>query len=196
MFKIDANYTDYREDNDPLMPGGAAVPAANPDSFDGTPWRALWFNHLHGFFQALFIDAFGTLDTISGEPDNAHNSDGLKAIKRIIEKILTNQYLIKIISGEHFIIPLSEIPGFNSELEEFNPDNYAVFVTPHGNYPEFLNFGAELQADGLHIYPRRLINGKIIPGTRLKGWGEGLWGEGLFGEYGQMPINIIVKEIL
>jgi hypothetical protein len=193
MFKINADYTDYRNDNDPNMPGGAAVPTSNPQGFDGTPWRYLWFNHLHGFFQALFIKAFGSLDNINGQPDNAVESDGLKAIDRIIEKKFEDQYLIKTISGETPVIPLSEIPAFNTEA--FDPDKkYVIFISPHGDYPEFLNFGAVLDEDGLHIYPRRIVEGKIIPGTRQKTWGEGVWGDGTWGGYGTMPINIIIKE--
>jgi hypothetical protein len=190
MFNINADYTDYRNDNDPDMPGGAAVPASNPQNFDGTPWRSLWFNHLHGFFQAIFIRAFGSLEDISGQPDNAVESDGLKAIKRIIEKKFEDQYLIRTISGETPVIPLSEIP-----IEYSQEKRYLIFVSPHGYYPEFLDFGAEIDEDGLHIYPRRFVDGQIIPGTRQKTWGEGLWGDGIWGGYGSMPINIIIREI-
>jgi len=196
MFKINADYTDYRNDTDLNMPGGAAIPASTPQSFDGTPWRYKWFNHLHGFFQALFIDAFGSLDTISGQPDNAFESDGLKAIKRIIDKKFDGQFLIKEISGENPVIPLSEIPYFVSgDQITYSPEkNYVVFISPHGYYPDFFNIAYELNEEGLHVFPRKLLNGKSVPGIGLKPWGEGLWGEGLWGEFGSMPINIIIKE--
>jgi hypothetical protein len=192
MFKVDANYTDYRNDTDPNMPGGAAISASNPQLFDGTPWRALFFNHLHGFFQALYIKAFGSLDGangISGQPDNAAVSDGLKAIERLIEKSFDDQYLIKTISGVESTIPLAELPFTYDPLK-----NYLIYISPNGDYPEFLNFGAVLDENGLHIFPRRFIDGKIIPGTRDNPWGQGLWGDGLWGGYGSMPINIIIKE--
>ena len=191
MFRIDANYTDYRDDNVLNMPGGAAVPASTPQNFDGTPWRAKWFNHLHGFFQALYIRAFGSLDTITGQPDNAEESDCLKALERLIDLKFQEQYLIKEITGDKTTIPLSEIPAFviNEEVV-FDPNKrFVIFVSPHGDYPEFLNFGASLDENGLHIFSRRLINGQIVPGTRLKTWGESLWGD-----YGSMLVNIIIKE--
>jgi len=195
MFKIDANYTDYRDDTNPLMPGGAAVPASTPQSFDGTPWRYLFFNHLIGFFQAIWIKAFGSLEGISGRPDNAFESDGLKAIERIIEKKQEDQFLVKEISGTKTTIPLSEIPAF-ANYAIFDPNKkFAIFVSPHGDYPEFLNIGASLDADGLHIFPRRFVDGKIVPGTRLRTWGEkATWGDWLWGDYGSMLVNIIIKE--
>jgi hypothetical protein len=189
VFKIDANYTDYRDDTDPNMPGGKAIPASNPQLFDGTPWRAPWFNQLHGFFQSLFIEAFGSLDSISGIPDVVGNSDSVKAILRLIERSFDDQYLIKNIIGKEFTIPLVELPFTYDDTKK-----YLIFISPNGDYPEFINFGAVLDDNGLHIYPRRFINGEIVPGTREKLWGQGLWGDGLWGGYESMPINIIIKE--
>jgi hypothetical protein len=190
MFKIDATYTEYYDPNDPQYPGGKAVPATTIDSVDGTNWRALWFNDLHGARQALFIAAFGSLAEISGHPDNAESSDMLNAILELIQKGINNQYFVKNIKGVETIIPLADLDI------TFNPQKkYFIFVSPHGEFREFLPFGAELKESGLHIYAQRLINGQSVPGTRVRKWGQGKWGQGKWGEYGEMPVNIIIKEL-
>ena len=82
MIKIDQNYTDYRDDTDPKYPGGKAVNATTTESTDGTPLRAEWMNDVNGALQALFIEAFGDINQVSGKPDNAQESDVLKAVKK------------------------------------------------------------------------------------------------------------------
>ena len=84
MIRIDENYTEFRDDNDPDYPGGKAVDAPTPDSFEGTPFMARWMNDVNGFRQAVFREAFGSLDGISGEPDNANKSDTLAAIEKLL----------------------------------------------------------------------------------------------------------------
>lgn len=86
MIKIDGNYTDFRDDSDPNYPWGKAVSASSPQSVDGTPWRAAFFNDLIGTRQAIFKEAYGDKqeEEPSNVPDNANNSDILNAIKRII----------------------------------------------------------------------------------------------------------------
>ena len=88
MIKIDQNYTDYRDDSDPKYPGGKAVNATTSEGTDGTPLLADWMNDINGALQALFIEAFGDINQVSGKPDNAQESDVLKAIKEIIKKLL------------------------------------------------------------------------------------------------------------
>ena len=88
MIKIDENYTDYRDDTDPKYPGGKAVNATASESTDGTPLLADWMNDINGALQAIFIEAFGDINKVSGKPDNVQESDVLKAIKKIIEKLL------------------------------------------------------------------------------------------------------------
>lgn len=85
MIKIDQNYTDYRDDTDPKYPGGKAVNATTPESTDGTPFLADWMNDVDGALQAIFIEAFGDINEVSGNPDNAKESDVLKAIKKITQ---------------------------------------------------------------------------------------------------------------
>ena len=191
MFIIGPGYTEYYDPHDPNYPGGKAVPASTPESMDGTNWRVLWFNDLHGAKQAIFIAAFGSIAAISGKPDNAFDSDLLRAIEEIINKKIKGQYFVKEIKGHETIISLSEL-GIS-----FNKDKkYFIFVSPNGNYSEFLPFGAELLQSGLHIYAQRLIDGQIVPGTRRKRWGSGKWGDGSkWGEFGIMAVNILIKEL-
>ena len=88
MIKIDQNYTDYRDDSDPKYPGGKAVNATTSEGTDGTPLLADWMNDVNGALQAIFIEAFGNIDKVSGKPDNVQESDVLKAVKEIIRKLL------------------------------------------------------------------------------------------------------------
>jgi len=87
MFKIDRNYTQYRDETDPDYPGGKAVDAPSGDSVEGTQFDKRFFNQVFGFFQAAIIEAFGNLSQISGLPDSAKASDVLNALKAINRKI-------------------------------------------------------------------------------------------------------------
>ena len=83
MFKIDENYSDYYK-NDPVKyPGGGAINSSGPDAIDGTPWLAKIFDNCVGWMQALYIKAFGSLDGISNEPENAQTSDVVRALEKI-----------------------------------------------------------------------------------------------------------------
>jgi len=126
-------------------------------------------------------------------------------------------FLIKPVSGIETVIPALELSI------QYNPEKkYPVFISASGDYPEFISFNAELLPDGLHVRPLRLIDGKIIPGTRMQKWGLKKWGAGgysvpgkkwgmgkwgsdkwsasrriggdLWGDYGPMNINILIKE--
>ena len=85
MIKIDQDYTDYRDDTDPKYPGGKAVNATTSESTDGTPLLADWMNDVNGALQAIFLEAFGDINKVSGKPDNVQESDVLKAIKKITQ---------------------------------------------------------------------------------------------------------------
>jgi len=84
MFRIGGDYSEYYDDEDPNYPGGKAIPASGPEKIDGTSWRCLLFNDIHGAKQAIYIAAFGSLDSITNNPDNANDSDILRAILKII----------------------------------------------------------------------------------------------------------------
>lgn len=78
MLKIDANYSDYRDDTDTEnYPGGKAVATSTPLSIDGTPWLSSLFNDIMGARQALWVAAFGSIDGISNSADNVKKSDTL-----------------------------------------------------------------------------------------------------------------------
>jgi hypothetical protein len=82
-------------------------------------------------------------------------------------------FFVKLISGPETVIPWLEM-GM-----EYTPEKVlAVFVSAHGLYKEFVSFPYDTKEDGLHVFPQRLINGKLVPGTRMKKWGIGKWGEG------------------
>jgi hypothetical protein len=126
-------------------------------------------------------------------------------------------YFVKEISGPETVIPWTEINIAYSPEKVF-----CIFISAHGLYREFLNFSYQTKEDGLHVFPERLVDGKIVPGTRRKMWGVGKWGEGkiwvdgrkwgvglwgsgpwdasrfvggdAWGVYAPMPINIHVKE--
>ena len=115
MIRIDENYTDYRIDDDPDFPGGKAVDAPTVDSIEGTPYRANWMNDINGFRQALYKKAFGSLNSISGNPDNANNSDSMKAINE----------LLKAKSG---ILPSNPLAHYSCDDLPAIPDNPAGTV--------------------------------------------------------------------
>jgi hypothetical protein len=87
MIKIDVNYTDYRDDNDPDYPGGKAIDTPSDDSVEGTPYKSDWMNDLNGFRQALFIAAFGSIKGVTNIPDSASYSDSLEAILKLIDNV-------------------------------------------------------------------------------------------------------------
>jgi len=93
MIRIDENYTDFRDDNDPNYPGGKAIDASTPESIDGTPILAKWMNCTNGFRQAVFQKAFGSLDELSGNPDHANNSDTVNAIQKMISDMVLEAQL-------------------------------------------------------------------------------------------------------
>jgi hypothetical protein len=83
VIRIDEDYTKYFDDTDPAYPGGKAIPVSQGNRTDGTPWRALWFNTILGFFTALIVEAWGEF-TVSGSPDKIGQSDLLDAVKKLL----------------------------------------------------------------------------------------------------------------
>jgi hypothetical protein len=80
---------------------------------------------------------------------------------------------VKTISGVEAVIPWTEL-GIT-----YNPQvNYIIFISAHGLYKEFVSFPCDTQPDGLHVYPQRIISGKLVGGTRMRKWGTFTWGEG------------------
>ena len=129
MIKIDVDYTDYRIDDDPNYPGGKAVDTTTEDSIDGTPYKARWMNDINGFRQALYIEAFGSLDSINNEPDHANESDSVKAIKKILSEKVDKTDLIGQIPKQPFASWFEDI---NNIIE---PGIYGIDPTFMNNCP-------------------------------------------------------------
>ena len=86
MIKLDVTYSDYVNTSDPKYPAGKAVDASGEENTDGTPLLAKWMNDINGTRQAIIKEAFGDMSSVSGVPDDAENSDVLKALKKITQE--------------------------------------------------------------------------------------------------------------
>lgn len=92
MLRYDGNYSSYYDAPREQYPEGSAVDASNGDSYDGTPYKADFFNDIIGFMQAVFHKAFGNpfksgetaTRSVSGAPENANQSDVVDALDKII----------------------------------------------------------------------------------------------------------------
>jgi hypothetical protein len=89
MILLDSKYSDFVTWGAPNYPGGKAYDASNPDSIDGTPYKANWMNDINGTRQAIIKYAHGAFN-VSDEPDNADKSDVLNALLKIIENVFGN----------------------------------------------------------------------------------------------------------
>ena len=187
MIKLDATYSDYRDDSDPDYPGGKAVDASTTESLDGTPYKKNWMNDINGFRQALWVAAFGSIDGLSCVPDRVGASDSLKSMIKLIANIHDGMYKTATITGEETVVTWAAL-GLSEAM-------YQIIIQAAGNYSEFLPFGYLLSGDGVHIFPHRLVDGKILNSTRRKKWGSCKWGSIKWGAYASMPINIIIKEV-
>ena len=192
---LDHDYSQFVDIYDPRHPGGAAIDTSNPDEEDGTPLLAVLLNDLRGWMEAVIIEGMGKFE-VSGVPEHHGNSDVMGALKKIIGRAVTAAMTFKItvktITGPETVIPFTDF-----ELTYDPEKQYGVFVSPHGNYPEFLPFGTEVRDGSLHVYSHRLADGQSRPGTRGGQWGSGTkWGNGgKWGEYDPMTVNILIREL-
>jgi hypothetical protein len=85
MIKLDQNYSVNVDLDDPAYPGGKAIPASAGNRADGTPWRALFFNTVYGFFTSLIVEAWGAF-TVDGVPDKVGQSDLLNAVQHLMRR--------------------------------------------------------------------------------------------------------------
>ena len=127
MIRIDDTYTQYREDNIPGYPGGKVVSVSAGNKTDGTPWRALWFNTILGFFQAIIVEAEGSFK-VSGQPDKVGQSDLLNAIKKIMQKTINPTLDEQIKQNKEDIASHNEIIAQNSEEILAILNNIATYV--------------------------------------------------------------------
>lgn len=84
MNKYDGSYSEHYKSPNADYPLGSAVDASTQDSFDGTPYKAAFFNDVIGFMQAAFFGAYGQNARVTGEPETARKSDVWNAIKKYI----------------------------------------------------------------------------------------------------------------
>lgn len=112
MIKLDVTYSDYVNTTDPKYPAGKAVDASGEENTDGTPLLAKWMNDINGTRQAIIKEAFGDMSGVSGVPDDADNSDVLKALKKITQEY-TNQKFI-----DYYQKGYLQMPGMPSPLED------------------------------------------------------------------------------
>jgi len=125
MIFLDRDYSDFIIWGHPDYPGGKAYDASNPDSIDGTPYKEDWMNDVNGFFQALIIAAFGTMDIISGVPDTAYNSDKLKALFKIIENIFGR---VPTTTEGPFMVDIDQAKRYQIFYIGTNEDNARIFL--------------------------------------------------------------------
>lgn len=187
MIKIDAKYTDYRDDSDANYPAGKAVDATSTESLDGTPYKKDWMNDINGARQALYYAAFGSLAGISGNPDNILASDTLKAVVKLIANSHDKMFKTVTVTGTETIVAWADLG--------LSEGTYQILLQAAGNYPEFLPFGYSIASDGVHIFPHRLVDGEILSSTRRIKWGSFKWGAKNWGSYSSMPVNIVLKEV-
>ncbi|MDR2786554.1 MAG: hypothetical protein LBB83_11645 [Treponema sp.] len=109
MIKIDAKYTDYFDNTDPLYPYGKAVDTSNGDAEDGTPYKADWMNDVDGFHQAAIVE--GQVQ-ISGVPDRTGASDILNALKKIMSACIGIE-----VTAEKILALLLTVDGAGSGLD-------------------------------------------------------------------------------
>jgi len=87
MIRLDQSYSDYVIPYAPGFPFGKAIDASGSQALNGTPYKQRWMNDINGTRQAIIKYAYGESAEISNEPDNADNSDVLKALLKIIENV-------------------------------------------------------------------------------------------------------------
>ncbi len=133
MIKLDQSYSDYVDVLDPKYPGGKAVNASTTDSVDGTPILADLINDIYGTRQAIFKEGFGDVSSLSGVPDDATNSDVLKAIK-----VITQKYTDSKVSTEALARVSGDTNTLNAAKKYINEKLILFFKNhPYIQYPGF-----------------------------------------------------------
>lgn len=90
MLKLDENYSDYVDMDNPNYPLGAAKNASSSESYDGTPLLADFMNNIVGAFQAMYKKAYGSTDGVDGNADSVLQSQLADAIAKYSDDRLTN----------------------------------------------------------------------------------------------------------
>ncbi|MDR3325108.1 MAG: hypothetical protein LBS82_03855 [Spirochaetaceae bacterium] len=189
MIKIDGDYTPYFIDDDPAYPGGKAKAVSQGNLTDGTPWRALWFNTILGFFQAVIVEAWGQF-TVDGQPDKVGHSDLLDAIKQIMtcavnpfmdnriaantQNISANLAKINLNTAD-----VSVLKQYVQGLTEEAPSDGRIYGRKNRAWAEVTAGGGSAQGDAIEafkFYSKQSImftNARIVD-RRARGWDIGL----------------------
>jgi hypothetical protein len=152
MINLDFKYSDYIIWGAPGYPGGKAFDADSPDSINGTPYKADWMNDVNGFFQALIVAAYGNMDGISGEPDNADHSDRLAALFKVIENIFGR---VPTVTEGPFIVDITQARRYQLFFTGTNEENARVFLPDISTLPAVNVVEAE-------VYNASVLNLKIM----------------------------------
>jgi hypothetical protein len=137
MIKINNAYSPYNQQNDPGYPGGKAVPVSAGNRTDGTPWRALLFNDIQGFFQSMIMEAEGSFK-VSGSPDKVGASDLLNALKKIAKAAQNPQMLERIETLEEYIDELELFAEMLPVLVREGPADNRLYGRKNKNWQEIL----------------------------------------------------------
>ncbi|MCQ2087900.1 MAG: hypothetical protein MJZ37_07590, partial [Bacilli bacterium] len=84
MLKLDENYSDYVDMDNPDYPEGAAKNASSSESYDGTPLLASFMNNVIGGMQAMWKKAFGSTTGITGSADTVNESQFANAVEKFV----------------------------------------------------------------------------------------------------------------
>lgn len=88
MLKLDENYSDYVDMDNPDYPEGAAKNASSSESYDGTPLLASFMNNVVGAFQGMWKKAYGDTKGISGSADTVDESQFVNAIEKFAKDMV------------------------------------------------------------------------------------------------------------
>jgi hypothetical protein len=137
MIRIDNAYSPHSVQNDPGYPGGKGIAASEGGRTDGTPWRALLFNTIVGFFQAMIVDAEGSFK-VSGNPDKVGASDLLTALKKIARAAKNPDFEDRITLLEEYIEVLADIQDILPNLVYNAPNDNRLYGQKNKNWFEVI----------------------------------------------------------
>ena len=184
MIKLDVTYSDYVNTTDPKYPAGKAVDASGEENTDGTPLLAKWMNDINGTRQAIIKEAFGDMSGVSGVPDDAENSDVLKALKKITQEYtngkVENEAQARTLGDadalnsaksyidqkfiEHYQKGYLQMPGMPSPLEDTSM-HYAGYSWHEVNYDG--NFFRAKGRNAKAFSSKKLTKENLINGTYI-----------------------------
>ena len=189
MIKIDSTYSNYYDDTDPAYPGGKAVDAATDEGIDGTPYKADWMNDIEGALQALFVEAFGSITGITGQPDKVGDSDVVRAIQGMIDNAAAKKFYQFELKGSSNVIPWGDLGRtYNSNV------NYLIYAVMTEDNGDVLPIRTSVDSDGVYLRIREIVNDKVQDIERAVTWGSFLFGAKKWAEATSYKVNIIIKE--